>query len=75
MFNMLAWLLFGSPLIITSARMIRSAAKQRAGANLLRPQSPRVEMPWNRNVDTTRSGFDERYFSNNRNRDRASTFR
>jgi hypothetical protein len=74
MFNMLAWLLFGSPLIITSAMMIRSAVKQRADANLLRPQ-PRVEMPWNRNVDTTRSGVDERYFSNNRNRDRASTFR
>jgi hypothetical protein len=75
MSNMLAWLLFGSPLIITSAMMIRSAVKQRADTNLLRPQAPRVEMPWNRNVDTTRSGVDERYFSNSRNRDRASTFR
>ncbi len=74
MLNLMAWLLLGSPLIIASMLMIRSAARQRADRSLLRPQ-PRVEMPWNRNADTTRSGFDERYFSNSRNRDRAATFR
>jgi hypothetical protein len=74
MLNLMAWILFGSPLIVTAMVMIRGAAKRRADLNLSRPQ-PRVEMPWNRNVDATRSGLDERYFSNSRNRDRASTFR
>jgi hypothetical protein len=74
MFNTLVWLLLGSPLIITAMLMIRGAAKRRADLSLSRPQ-PRVEMPWNRNVDATRSGVDERYFSNSRNRDRASSFR
>ena len=74
MLNTLAWLLFASPLIIASGMMIRGAMKQRADLNLSRPQ-PRVEMPWNRNVDAARPGVDERYFSNSRNRDRASSFR
>ena len=75
MLNMLAWLLLGSPLIIVSVRMIRGVGKQRADINSLRVQ-PRVAVPpRNRNVDTTGSGFNERYFSTSQNRDRAMTSR
>jgi hypothetical protein len=62
MLNVLAWLLFGSPLIVTSILMARSAAKRRADVNTFRAQ-PRVDIPRNLNND--------RYFSNSRNRDRS----
>jgi hypothetical protein len=75
MLNMLAWLLLGSPLIVTSMLMIRRSAKQRADVNPLRASQPRVEMPRHLSVDTTRSGFNDRYFSTSRNRDRAMTSR
>jgi hypothetical protein len=62
MLNTMAWLLFGSPLIVTSILMLRGAAKRRADVNTFRAQ-PRVAMPGNVNND--------RYFSNSRNRDRS----
>jgi hypothetical protein len=74
MWNLMAWILFGSPLIVTATLMIRGTFKQRADLSSLRAE-PRVDVPLNFNVDTARSGVNERYFSNRQNRDRASTFR
>jgi hypothetical protein len=76
MLNVMAWVLFGTPLIIASMLMIRGTVKQRAAdLNSFRAE-PRVTLPLrNPNVDTTRSGFNDRYFSSSQNRDRAMTSR
>jgi hypothetical protein len=75
MMNLIAWIAFASPLIITSMLMMRGAAKQRANLNHLRGQSPRVDMPRHRSADTPRPGYNDRYFSSSRNRDRPASFR
>jgi hypothetical protein len=74
MLNVMAWLLFGAPLIIALVLMIRGAVKRRAEVDSFRAQ-PRVDMPWNLNADTAKSGFNDRYFSSRQNRDRAMTSR
>jgi hypothetical protein len=76
MLNVMAWILFGTPLIIASMLIIRGAVKRRAAdLNSFRAE-PRVAVPLqNLNADTARSGFNERYFSSRQNRDRAMTSR
>ena len=63
MLNALAWLLFGSPLIITAALMIRGAFNRRAEAKRLFEQQ--------RFASFTPGP----YFSSSQNRDRAMTSR
>jgi len=71
MLNLMAWILFASPLIITLMMMIRGAAKQRADVSHLRAQPRLVVPPRNRNADAVRPGLGDRYFSTSQNRDRA----